>query len=343
MVMAWNGDYPETYRIIPRSQWNVREHVRPPSPPIAVEGMDNDTRCTICDTAGPGNWRHCGVCGRTRMCFYCSYDHNCDANTEPEPEGNSNEIHTPEMERARYRFRQNLQNAMQQQMGQTIADSGDTPPTTDPEAGVRWFCGPSFLRGSTTQEVYLRSTRLTGEREGLLIDPGAFDNLVGSRWVERMRELGHVGTTRTIRPIGVEGVGASAQQARESINIEGHVRAVDGSTHSASYEAPVIEGSEIPALWGHRSLARNRAVLDTVNRRLHLCGEGEIRFVPPPGTLSVNLELSSSGHLLLPFTESATTSARNRGRLNLNFSSAPLQDMEGDDEALAQTGGATSQ
>ena len=37
-----------------------------------------------------------------------------------------------------------------------------------------------------------------------------------------------------------------------------------------------------------------------INRKLYLCGPGRVQFTPPPGTLAFDLEMSKSGHLLLP-------------------------------------------
>ena len=58
--------------------------------------------------------------------------------------------------------------------------------------------------------------------------------------------------------------------------------------------------SDVPALWGRRS--RNRAVLDMVNNKIYLCGEGRTQLKPPPGTLELDLTLSPSGHVMLPIT-----------------------------------------
>ena len=256
---------------------------------------------------------------------------------EPEPESVQS-MENPEELRAR--LQDGLQTAMEAYSGSVEPDSD--APASSSTSGVQWFCGPSFLRGQETQEVYLRSTRLTGQREGLLIDPGAFDNLVGSKWIERMRVLGHAGQEREIPAIGVEGVGETGQRATRAIVMDGHIRAIDGTVHSAQYEAPIINGSDIPALWGPRSLSRNRAVLDTVNRTLYLCGAGDIRFLPPPGTVTLKLELSSSGHLLLPFTELPSSSSPRPNRLDLNFSSVPLDQNAIGDGAPRQEGASPS-
>ena len=57
-----------------------------------------------------------------------------------------------------------------------------------------------------------------------------------------------------------------------------------------------------------------------VNRRLYLCGEGSIRFTPPPGTMTLDLELSPSGHLMLPYTEAAPAkTVVDKTKVNLSF------------------------
>ena len=157
-----------------------------------------------------------------------------------------------------------------------------------------------------------------------------------------MNELGFTGKEHDIPTIGVEGVGEHGQKATRAVTMEGHVKSVDGALHSATYQAPIINESDIPALWGHRSLAHNRSIIDTINRRLFLCGPGDIKFTPPPGTITLNLELSSSGHVLLPFTEapSSSTSPRRRQRLDLNFSSVPLQGQQTTAETESTNGGA---
>eukprot|EP00974_Lingulodinium_polyedra_P030343 2920293-Lingulodinium_polyedra.AAC.1 len=44
----------------------------------------------------------------------------------------------------------------------------------------------------------------------------------------------------------------------------------------------------------------NRAVIDIVHRRLHLCGPGDVNMELPPGPQTFELEQSLAGHLLLP-------------------------------------------
>ena len=56
-----------------------------------------------------------------------------------------------------------------------------------------------------------------------------------------------------------------------------------------------------------------------INRRLHLCGPGEIQFTPPPGTLTLPLEMAASGHLLLPFTEYEKGERQKKNEVQLQF------------------------
>eukprot|EP00974_Lingulodinium_polyedra_P060634 5845589-Lingulodinium_polyedra.AAC.1 len=46
-----------------------------------------------------------------------------------------------------------------------------------------------------------------------------------------------------------------------------------------------------------------RAVIDIVNRRLHLCGPGVMKIELPPGSPIFKLEQSLSGHLPFPVSD----------------------------------------
>ena len=49
-------------------------------------------------------------------------------------------------------------------------------------------------------------------------------------------------------------------------------------------------------------MRNNRAVFDMVNLQLHFCGPADINLALPLGTKSFQLEISPSGHLVLPCT-----------------------------------------
>ena len=67
-------------------------------------------------------------------------------------------------------------------------------------------------------QAYHSKTRLPSGRIGLLVDPGAHDNLVGGLTSDAMcDQLGVEARSRTLnRSLSVEGVGKNAQTATES-------------------------------------------------------------------------------------------------------------------------------
>ena len=76
------------------------------------------------------------------------------------------------------------------------------------------------------------------------------------------------------------------------------------TTVTGSFTTPVVAESELPGLLhlGFKTMRNNRAVLDMVNLQLHFCGPADINLTLPPGTKSFQLEISPSGHFVLPCT-----------------------------------------
>ena len=147
-------------------------------------------------------------------------------------------------------------------------------------------------------------TRLGKWRDGLLVDIGAVGNLVGSAWVKRQtdRAAAHNLPTKTVRmttPLGVEGVGKGAQVCVESISVPTSLP--DGSL--GTYSAPIVENSDLPALWGLDSLSHQRALIDTFSKRVYLVGAGGYGLKLSPGSRILQCETSESGHMLLPVSD----------------------------------------
>eukprot|EP00972_Heterocapsa_arctica_P084123 12393384-Heterocapsa_arctica.AAC.1 len=105
-----------------------------------------------------------------------------------------------------------------------------------------------------------------------------------------------------LRAIGVEGVGEETQVAVEEVIVPGVIRSTKALGVDTTYAAPVLPDSDVPALLGLRSLTRMRAILDIGNRVLYMCGHDAPRIVTPAGYRAFQLTMSSSGHLLLPFS-----------------------------------------
>ena len=163
----------------------------------------------------------------------------------------------------------------------------------------------AFLKtdeGKPSATMYHLRTRLSGGRVGLLVDPGAHDNLVGSRSSECIAaQVG--GTAQPLkmdRHLSVEGVGKQSQTASQAQRVPLHLKDVDGKFVQGSFTAPVIEDSDLPPLLGLRSLQRMSSILDIGARKLYLPGPGGCQVKCSPGTRVFDLEMSPSGHLILP-------------------------------------------
>ena len=150
------------------------------------------------------------------------------------------------------------------------------------------------------EQMHIR-TRMTNGRIGLLVDPGAFDNLCGSHWLVALCMLARQhGLTeewyQLSKVLGVEGVGKQAQEVTHGVRVP---IALDSCSEQTFYDTPVVQDSYIPALLGLRSLEDKDSVLDMrVSERKLYCGPVDI--VPRPGCVVHQLVPAASGHLLLP-------------------------------------------
>ena len=166
------------------------------------------------------------------------------------------------------------------------------------------FHFPWWHSDNPVDMVYHAKTRLKGGKAALLVDPGAHGNLVGSdtmaQLVAQAATFGHSSRRRRLpKQMSVEGVGKQAQVAQNEEEVAIGFRDDNGKLHLGKFSAPVIEGSALPPLWGRQSLAVQKAVLDLGNNRLVLPGPGGIDMRLSPGSMSLPLTLSESGHLLL--------------------------------------------
>eukprot|EP00959_Pyramimonas_sp_CCMP1952_P453986 9469189-Pyramimonas_sp.AAC.1 len=164
------------------------------------------------------------------------------------------------------------------------------------------------------EQIFLLKTKLPGEgREGLLVDTGAHDNLVGNLFVQRMLTileaqglLNHVKLQKLSKPINVSGVGKHSQLVEWEVTLPLKV-IVNDAPGDTTYTAPVVgteeEPSTVLALWGIKSMRKQRAVIDLVNNEVHLYGPGRVRVDAPHGTSTMKIEDSLSKHPLLPCTE----------------------------------------
>jgi hypothetical protein len=123
-----------------------------------------------------------------------------------------------------------------------------------------------------TEAIYHSSIRLLDGRHGLLIDPGAWSNLVGQNWAHEVArkavDHGYQPTqTKLDRPFVVQGVGSGTNDANWEIHLPIAVSDSDGSTLLHEYHAPTVGGAgkELPALLGLESTSRRNAILEMEN------------------------------------------------------------------------------
>ncbi|CAK0831488.1 unnamed protein product [Prorocentrum cordatum] len=158
----------------------------------------------------------------------------------------------------------------------------DQPPTTAGRSAALtsptwfpWWRVDQFENASG--ETYLVRTRMKDRSgEALLVDPGSPGNLTGDEWGNRMaarqQQAGRPPPVRTPleRVLEVGGVGSGSQQATHAHRYQ---LALQGG-QAATYEAPVLPNSSVPALLGRASLRDQRILLDCFNNRMYRIGPG---------------------------------------------------------------------
>ncbi len=155
---------------------------------------------------------------------------------------------------------------------------------------------------------YAAETEMADGRQALLIDPGSWGNLAGENWVKRAAQLALRSGKKPVqekRPsaLTVKGVGNGTQSCSHNVTLPVALERSDGKCSSGTFTTPTINGSNLPALLGLKTLIDKRAVLDLPNMQLHFLGPGDITLNLPPGSESYPIHHAPSGHLMLPCCE----------------------------------------
>ena len=161
------------------------------------------------------------------------------------------------------------------------------------------------------EHSYHATTRLDNGRQGLLVDPGAWSNLVGEQWIVDMAKKAipaglKPNQQRMTRPLTVQGVGSGSNRAEWEITMPIAVTETvngDGVTKVFEYKAPTVggPGKQLPALLGLQSMSRQSGVLEMKDGEEYLTfpGPGGYKVEWSPGTRRYKLECAPSGHLIL--------------------------------------------
>ena len=156
----------------------------------------------------------------------------------------------------------------------------------------------------------LASTSLPEGRQGILVDPGAYTNLIGSDAVRAMAQAAlkaglQPRQERLAKPLHVSGVGKGSQEATWEVILPIAVPHLEtGIATLHEYRAPVVggKGAHLPPLFGLRSTGSKQGVLETRlgHQQLSFPGPGGYEVTWSPGTVHFPLEPAPSGHLILP-------------------------------------------
>ena len=167
---------------------------------------------------------------------------------------------------------------------------------------------------------HLRTRRNDGS-VGLLVDPGAHDNLSGSLTLDQLsREVGcKLKKSQMSNPLPVEGVGKKSQIAEQSGFVEMSIIDHSGENVDASYCAPMIADSCLPPLLGNKTLRKLRSLLDLGDGRLIVPGPGGVELILSPGSRVFDLELTDSGHYVLPLSKKPGKQHDKRSDERLDF------------------------
>ncbi len=152
-------------------------------------------------------------------------------------------------------------------------------------------------------ECYHSQVRLK-HTEGLVIDPGAVNNVCGDVWARRVEaEAKKAGQGTTWAQLNqrqnLQGVGSGTSTASQGVALPFCLE--DGTV--GNYRATVLDDSQVPGLLGLATLKRLGAVLDLQSDRLIIPGPGGVKMHSSPGSKHLRLYAAPSGHLILPMCE----------------------------------------
>jgi len=156
------------------------------------------------------------------------------------------------------------------------------------------------------EETDHRNTQLRSGRRAVMLDTGSCGNLAGSKWC--------INTTKTAmsagrevksfprqKPLGVSGVGKGAEVCKHDCHMPCCLKTGADSVLRATYKAPIVPESDLPALLGLETLKRLRGVYDAHTNQLHLLGAAGLNCEAlPPGTTTIQCEYAPSGHVMIP-------------------------------------------
>ena len=168
-----------------------------------------------------------------------------------------------------------------------------------------WWPAPGTAI-SESAPYYHAATKLHNGQLSMIVDPGAWTNLMGEKLARDLAERA-VKSGLTPRqepmekPLSIQGVGNGFQECKFQMSTPIAVADDRGKTTMHQLTVPIVTGSgaDLPGLLGLRSMESLRAILDMGNRELILPGAGDPVIEWPAGTTRIPLSKAPSGHLVM--------------------------------------------
>eukprot|EP00438_Fugacium_kawagutii_P024626 Skav212826 [mRNA] locus=scaffold2466:561:3704:- [translate_table: standard] len=196
------------------------------------------------------------------------------------------------------------QNRVREATTLQLADLLHKVPGGQPSSGYNtWWELYEHLTHDNRTVFHSARTVTNDGRIGLLVDPGAHDNLVGEHTMQLLeRQLQAPSRMKRLdSQLVVSGVGKESQTAQYARSVSfGVPLNGEDTAFPSEYTAPVIPNSRLPPLLGLKSLTSKRAILDVYGKLLILPGQGGVEMRCSPGTQVIPLDVAESGHLLVP-------------------------------------------
>ena len=176
-----------------------------------------------------------------------------------------------------------------------------------------------FPWGPGEASVFHTSTQLTDGQLSIIVDPGAWTNLIGAdlarKLVQRAMSKGYEPEQHPMTKMVVNGVGQGSQEANYKVVCPIAVPHADGKTYIHQITSPIVEGTgrNLPGLLGLRTLQHERAILDMGRQELIFPGQGEVKFELPPGSMRIPLKKAPSGHLVMVIDDYEKVAERRGG------------------------------
>jgi hypothetical protein len=148
--------------------------------------------------------------------------------------------------------------------------------------------------------------------ECMLLDTGAYKNIVGDAWVERMDKINKQfgrpkHTTKTLNTkVVLGGVGTGTQESNIEVTVPCEV-----SGKKTDFKATVLKNSDIPAILGMKTMQDNHGILDLRNKRLIFPKKpSDVKITIAEDTAVYQLEQAPGGYFMLPCTPGSNTLVR---------------------------------